>query len=401
MSFAGMEPGDRSHLRKRTMTIQLRRLAAVCIGALLAGAPLHAQRSSTGQGGGLRVRSAALARGRHVVVVDLDANRLYFTKGSRVLWSAPVGTGTGLRLASGRGTWDFQTPRGAFHVVYKEREPDWIAPDWYFIEHDLPVPSPDHPSRRQQRGLGSAAVFFGQGLAIHGTDKPHLLGQRVSHGCIRLSNADALRLYHNVQVGTEVVIVQGGSGSHPPEAVTPAAPSRRAAGTPPPRDSVIVALESEDTDALIEQMEYALADDPRAEARPRWTDIASVLLLRGALNDDDAALAGLFAAAGTLEPGRTQDEMSTFVVDAFVQAPIRVLGVLGQTDRQTRQRVATVLAETSVALYPGEAGDRQLPWPTRRVPRETLSSFGRRAWDAVAAAEAGLRPAPELAAGGR
>ncbi|HEX5870880.1 MAG TPA: L,D-transpeptidase, partial [Longimicrobium sp.] len=150
-----------------------------------------------------RVRSAALARGGYAVVVDLDVNRLYFARGRRVLWSAPVGTGTGMRLENGRGEWDFSTPTGTFHVTFKDIEPDWIAPDWYFLENGLRVPGPDSDARRFPRGLGAAAVFIGQGLAIHGTDKPELLGQRVSHGCIRLANADALRLFHNVQVGTE------------------------------------------------------------------------------------------------------------------------------------------------------------------------------------------------------
>jgi hypothetical protein len=303
-------------------------------------------------------------------------------------------------MESGHGSWEFETPRGAFHVVYKEREPDWIAPDWYFIEHHLPVPAPDHPSRRHPRGLGSAAVFFGQGLAIHGTDKPHLLGQRVSHGCIRLSNADALRLYHNVQVGTEVVIVQGGRGTHAPAPVTPPAPSRRASGAPPPRDSVIVALEDEETATLLEQLEVALEEDPRATVRPSWTDVASVLVLRGAFGDDDAAMAGVLTLAAG-DQSRARDELATFVVDAFVQAPIRMLNAVGRMDGNTRRDVAEMLAETTLALFPGEAGDRQLPWPTSRVPRNALGSYGRRAWDAVATAEGGLRPAPELAAGGR
>lgn len=361
---------------------------------------LDAQRSTRRESGALRVRSEALSRGRHVVVIDLDANRLYFTRGTRVLWSAPVGTGTGLRLESGRGSWDFATPRGAFHVVYKEREPDWIAPDWWFIENGLPVPSQEHPSRRHVRGLGAAAVFIGRGLAIHGTDKPHLLGQRVSHGCIRLSNADALRLYHNVQVGTEVVIVRG---EDLPEAEPPApqrAPARRAAGTPPPRDSVIVALEETATEALVEEMETAIEADPAGGVRPRWTDVASVLLLRGALQGDDGALEALFSLATRLPAGRTRDEMATFLSDALVQAPLQTLGVLGRLDRATRVEVAGMLAETSVALFPGETADPRLPWPTRRVPREALGTYGRRAWDALEQAESSLRPAAGLAAGG-
>ncbi|HST59122.1 MAG TPA: L,D-transpeptidase family protein, partial [Longimicrobium sp.] len=114
-----------------------------------------------------RVRSQSLARGGYAVVVDLDYNRLYFAKGRRVLWSAPVGTGTGMRLEHGNGEWDFATPNGTFHVTYKEIEPDWIAPDWYFIENGLRVPAAGSDARRFPRGLGSAGVFIGQGLAIH------------------------------------------------------------------------------------------------------------------------------------------------------------------------------------------------------------------------------------------
>jgi hypothetical protein len=52
-----------------------------------------------------------------IVVVDLDVNQLRFMDGERVLWSAPVGTGTGLQLRSKDGEWDFSTPTGVFLVV--------------------------------------------------------------------------------------------------------------------------------------------------------------------------------------------------------------------------------------------------------------------------------------------
>jgi lipoprotein-anchoring transpeptidase ErfK/SrfK len=41
-------------------------------------------------------------------------------------------------------------------------------------------------------------------LAIHGTNAPNLIGQRVSNGCIRLRNADIERLNRLVDVGTPV-----------------------------------------------------------------------------------------------------------------------------------------------------------------------------------------------------
>src|SRR5687767_4368426 len=230
-----------------------------------------------------RVRSQALARGGYAVVVDLDVNRLYFAKGRRVLWSAPVGTGTGMRVEHDDGEWDFATPNGTFHVTYKDIEPDWIAPDWYFVENGLRVPPANSDARRFPRGLGSAAVFIGQGLAIHGTDKPELLGQRVSHGCIRLSNADALRLFHNVQVGTEIVVV-GGRNPQPAErpAQTASAASRRREGEPPPRDPFIVELEGESTPDLLDRLDDELfSSSAVAGTRSRWHQVASVLLLRG------------------------------------------------------------------------------------------------------------------------
>lgn len=38
------------------------------------------------------------------------------------------------------------------------------------------------------------------------TDRPDLLGQPISHGCIRMSNDDVLRLYEELEVGTPVII---------------------------------------------------------------------------------------------------------------------------------------------------------------------------------------------------
>ncbi|MGH9130568.1 MAG: L,D-transpeptidase [Acidimicrobiales bacterium] len=42
--------------------------------------------------------------------------------------------------------------------------------------------------------------------AMHGTDQPSLIGQNVSHGCIRMSNASATRMANEVPLGTPVDI---------------------------------------------------------------------------------------------------------------------------------------------------------------------------------------------------
>jgi lipoprotein-anchoring transpeptidase ErfK/SrfK len=143
--------------------------------------------------------------GRHLVV-SLAEHRLYLMDGARVLWSTVVGTGTGTRLAGAGQRWSFSTPRGMFRVQMRQKNPVWILPDWYFVERHEPVPPADSPRRRLAGALGSSALFLGEEIAIHGTERPDLLGDDVSHGCIRVSNEAARRLYHEVDVGTPVLI---------------------------------------------------------------------------------------------------------------------------------------------------------------------------------------------------
>ena len=44
-------------------------------------------------------------------------------------------------------------------------------------------------------------------VGVHGTNTPWLIGQAVSHGCVRLRNSDVLALRNLVRVGTPVKIV--------------------------------------------------------------------------------------------------------------------------------------------------------------------------------------------------
>jgi lipoprotein-anchoring transpeptidase ErfK/SrfK len=43
-------------------------------------------------------------------------------------------------------------------------------------------------------------------VGIHGTNRPDLIPGRISHGCIRLSNPDILRLARLMPVGTLVTV---------------------------------------------------------------------------------------------------------------------------------------------------------------------------------------------------
>lgn len=146
------------------------------------------------------------------IVVHLGENRVFLFEGRDAVWSAPAGTGTGFRLERGEHRWRFSTPRGLFKVKRMEKDPIWEAPDWYFLENGLPIP-PQNSSTREMRGMmGTTAIYLGDGIAIHGTNKPELLltddpeARRVSHGCIRLTNEAARTLFHMVDVGTPVLI---------------------------------------------------------------------------------------------------------------------------------------------------------------------------------------------------
>ena len=189
-------------------------LALLALVSLLLAAPAPV----AGQGAGLYdedvpgFMEAPLQPGEPYVVIRLAENRLLLVDGREVVWSAPVATGTGFRLEGAGESWAFDTPRGVFRVERKEKDPVWIMPDWAFVERGEPVPPADSPRRRREGMLGSTALYIGHELAIHGTDRPELVldpdpdNRRVSHGCIRMTDEDARRLFHQVDVGTLVLI---------------------------------------------------------------------------------------------------------------------------------------------------------------------------------------------------
>ncbi|MDQ3557139.1 MAG: L,D-transpeptidase, partial [Gemmatimonadota bacterium] len=340
------------------------------------------------EGGGLRVpANSAAARGAWSVVVDLDSNRLHLVHQRRIVWSAPVGSGTGLRLEGDDHAWDFATPTGIFHVQYKEEVPTWRAPDWFFVEKGLPVPPQNSPKRLFPGGLGAAAVYIGAGLAIHGTNRPELLGDRISHGCIRLANADAQRLFHNVQVGTEVVIVGTAPGAPGKPAPPPKNPWDDRKG--PKRTAFWNSMGSLPTPDLLARLdeEWTSSD---AVASSRWGELAS-LLSRRAVRGDEDALTGLLQR---VPEGRTArgEEFATFLVDIYGRSTLRVLASLDDLARPERAQAARAIVEATLDLYSGDPDDAVAPWPTSRVPRTAVRG-GVRGWEALRDAEQTFREA--------
>ncbi len=139
------------------------------------------------------------------ILVDTARNRLYLRKGGEILMEAVCSTGSGVELVSADKKWTFRTPRGAFRVISKTRNPVWRRPDWAFLEEGEPVPKKE--GDRFERGvLGKYALGIGDGYFIHGTLYPRLLGTNVTHGCIRLGGDDLAALAKKVPIGTKVFI---------------------------------------------------------------------------------------------------------------------------------------------------------------------------------------------------
>lgn len=153
-------------------------------------------------------RLAALAPEGIYVLVDTYNNRLRVYKNGELLREAVCSTGSGTILKDpekGR-EWIFDTPRGERSVQRKVKNPVWVKPDWAFIEEGFQPPKKDSPDRYDDFSLGDYGLYLGDGYIIHGTVFQSLLGQRVTHGCIRLGDQDLEYVYKTVPLGAKVYL---------------------------------------------------------------------------------------------------------------------------------------------------------------------------------------------------
>lgn len=119
------------------------------------------------------------------IVVNLKARRLRAYDDGRVRLTARVAIGA---PAS-------PTPRGRFFLRERVRVIDGSTSPYGPLALGLSA-----FSRYRTDWLGGGQV------AIHGTNEPQLIGRSVSNGCIRLRNADIVRLGRVVGVGTPVLV---------------------------------------------------------------------------------------------------------------------------------------------------------------------------------------------------
>ena len=144
------------------------------------------------------------------IVINTQDNQLLLRSQYEVLHRAACATGSGRKLEGPKlwkHNWVFDTPKGRFAVLRKVEDPLWIKPEWAFIEagEDIPVFAED--LRRFQYGvLGKYALYFARDYMIHGTLYEINLGKSITHGCVRVGDADLQYLYDRVQPGCPVYI---------------------------------------------------------------------------------------------------------------------------------------------------------------------------------------------------
>lgn len=105
--------------------------------------------------------------GQIVIRVDKSDQEMTVMQGGRRLFSWPVST----------GAFGYDTPVGTY-------QPTWFSPNHKSSQYgDAPMPW---------------AIFFFEGFAIHATFDTWALGNRASHGCVRLEVGNAEELFKTV-----------------------------------------------------------------------------------------------------------------------------------------------------------------------------------------------------------
>jgi lipoprotein-anchoring transpeptidase ErfK/SrfK len=133
---------------------------------------------------GPRDEGALVPQSRMRLEVDLSAKRLTAFDGD-----SSIAT---YRIAVGSPQWPTQT--GQWDVTQVVWNPEWIPPReeaWAEDRNPKAPGAPDNP-------LGRAQLVYDPPRTVHGTNDPSSIGKAVSHGSIRMANADIVQLARRV-----------------------------------------------------------------------------------------------------------------------------------------------------------------------------------------------------------
>jgi lipoprotein-anchoring transpeptidase ErfK/SrfK len=138
-----------------------------------------------GTTGWVRITDVTQFTAPYRLLVELCAHRITAYRAGKAVWQRPVAVGR-------PGT---PTPTGQFFV-------DFVVP--------MPAYGAYGPFLLSVAGFSNVLQNWGGGIgqiALHGTNRPALIGTSASHGCVRMRNADVTYLAHLVPPGTPVTIV--------------------------------------------------------------------------------------------------------------------------------------------------------------------------------------------------
>jgi len=128
------------------------------------------------------------------IIIDTGSTFLYLVQGN----------GRAIRYGIGVGRDGFRW-QGVQHITKKAEWPDWTPPAEMIARQPY---LPRFMAGGATNPLGARAMYLGNTIyRIHGTNAPSTIGQRVSSGCIRLTNEDVIDLASRVNVGAKVIVI--------------------------------------------------------------------------------------------------------------------------------------------------------------------------------------------------
>ena len=156
------------------------------------------------------------------ILVDISQQRLFLldSRGDLII-SYPISSSS---YGEGQIENSFKTPMGNHiikekigadvpkNIIFKERINTGRFAEIYHNEYDS---EDDHVTSRilwlegTEEGFnkGGNVDSFYRYIYIHGTPEEGLIGEKASHGCIRMFNQDVIELFSLVEKGTKVNIV--------------------------------------------------------------------------------------------------------------------------------------------------------------------------------------------------
>lgn len=131
---------------------------------------------------------AGMAR-RSRLVIRLEPKQLEYYEGDELIKQYDIAVGQA----------DWETPVGHFAVLDLRENPLWKHP----ITGEAIATGPDNPLGSRWIGFAYEDEYH---IGIHGTNQEELVGQAVSHGCVRMRDGEIQELFQKLAIGTPITV---------------------------------------------------------------------------------------------------------------------------------------------------------------------------------------------------